>query len=114
MFPAHDVSGLHPLSCLSLSQREAITSPGQVQRLLDKGDGRGNQTRTSSHPHCHRDSRRSPLDPLNLSNSSLFPSTSRQPWCARFFTSRLSQGLNSSSQISPSVRTAAISKLPQR
>src|SRR5258708_34039590 len=42
MFPAHDVSGVHPLSCLSLSQREAITSPGQVQRFLDKGDGRGN------------------------------------------------------------------------
>src|SRR5438876_9618301 len=42
MLPAHDVSGVHPLSCLSLSEREAIPSPGQVQSLLGQSDGRGN------------------------------------------------------------------------
>src|SRR5450759_2364423 len=42
MLPAHDVSGLHPLSCFSLSQREAIPSPGQIQRILGESDDRGN------------------------------------------------------------------------
>src|ERR1035437_398904 len=42
MLPAHDVSGLHPLSCFSLSQREAIPSPRQIQRILGESDGCGN------------------------------------------------------------------------
>src|ERR1035438_5462364 len=42
MLPAHDVSGVHPLSCLSLSQRKAVPSPRQVQRLLGQSDGSGN------------------------------------------------------------------------
>src|ERR1035437_3630659 len=42
MLPAHDLPRVHSLSCLSLSQREAIPSPGQVRRLLGKSHGRGN------------------------------------------------------------------------
>src|SRR5260370_39040844 len=61
MLPAHDVSGIHPISCLSLSQRKAITPPGQVQRLLGKSDGRGNL------PTLH------PFGPVTLIHPSALP-----------------------------------------
>src|ERR1035437_4164462 len=61
MLLAHDVSGVHPLSCLSLSQREAIPSPGQIQRILGKSDGRGNL------PGLH------PIRPITVIRPSAFP-----------------------------------------
>ncbi len=42
MLPAHDLSRIHPHSCLSLSQRETSPSSWQVQRFPGKSHGRGN------------------------------------------------------------------------
>src|ERR1035437_1165417 len=94
MLPAHDVSGVHPLSCLSLSQREAIPSPGQVQRLLGKSHGSGNL------PRLH------PIRPVTVIRRvrlwycstppsqipAFFPASA--PWCAPFLGSCLSSARN--------------------
>src|ERR1035437_3302888 len=94
MLPAHDVSRVHPLSCLSLSQREAIPSPRQVQRLLGKSDGRGNLPRL--HPiRPVTVIRRVRLWCCSTSPSQIpafFPASA--PWCAPFLDSCLSSARN--------------------
>src|ERR1039458_2319759 len=84
MLPPHDLSRIHPLSCLSLSQREAFPSSGQVRRLLGKSHGSGNLP--TLHPirpvPVIRRLRLLALLDFSLSNYSLRPASA--PRCAPF------------------------------
>src|SRR5664279_2434279 len=110
MLPAHDVSGLHPLSCFSLSQREAIPSPGKIQRILGESDGRGNL------PGLHPIRLVTVIRPLRLSNCSASPipapASAGAVVCPIPCFLPLS-GQKHSSRISPSARNPGISKLPR-
>src|ERR1700677_5149571 len=113
MLPTHGLSRIHPLSCLSVSQREAVPSPRQVRKLLGKSYGNGNLS--ILHPARLVSLIRRAF-PLLCSTASLrfqtpFTAPESAPWCVPSLRSSLYFDQKRPSRISTSERNPAISSL---